>query len=151
MTTDVIDDHRFKNQCSLYEPTNRRLTKEAKHFPTAASTKTLYEPSATPSTNNNRRYRTNTLTSVSSNPTNANNTQSRHSSSNDLLSIIRSVAMRPFKTSSTVNTVTEGQSTNVIGGSQVQDKTSVSLLKYRPLSDCVSNQASYGQSTRVCI
>ncbi|CAF3337672.1 unnamed protein product [Rotaria socialis] len=149
MTTDVIDEHRFSSQCSLYEPNNHRLSKETKHYATAASTKTLFEASSTPRINHVTRLKQSISPNITANPTNVNNIQNRHSASNDLLSLIRSVAMKPFKTSSTVNTVTEGQTTiNAVGGNHVHDKPPVSLLKYRPLSDSVSDRTSYSQSNR---
>ncbi|CAF4025053.1 unnamed protein product, partial [Rotaria magnacalcarata] len=150
MTTDVIDEHRFSSQCSLYEPNNHRLSKDIKRYSTTASTKTLFESSSsTPRINHATRLKQSTSSNTTSNPSNVNNIQNRHSASNDLFSLIRSVAMKPFKTSSTVNTVTEGQTTiNAVGGYHVHDKPPVSLLKYRPLSDSVSDHASYSQANR---
>ena len=151
MATDVLDEHRFTSQCSLYEPANRRLSKDVKRYPTAASSRTLFETPSTPATIHTQRIKYSTSTTTPTNNTNTNSLQSRHSASNDLLSLIRSVAMKPFKTSSVVNGGAEGQTNSVIGGNHIHDKPPVSLLKYRPLSDNVSDHTMYTQTSRVCI
>ncbi len=152
MATDVLDEHRFTSQCSLYEPPTRsRLTKESKRRPTTASTATIYETVTTSTTTRHRRVKYSTQTGVSSNHSTNNSIHNRHSVSNDFLSLFRSFAMKPFKTSSMTNAMIEGQTNNIIGGNQINSKPSVSLLKFRPLSDSVTDHTSYTQSTRVCI
>lgn len=160
MATDVFDEHRFTSQCSLYESNNHRLTKDTKRYTTASSTRTLFEASSTPSIIRTARIKYSISTTSSSNQTNNNNNssnsnsglQSRHSVSNDLLSLIRTVAMKPFKTSSVTSTGVDGQANNASGGgNQIHDKSGVNLLKYRPLSDDFSDHNVYTQPNRVCI
>ncbi|CAF2391402.1 unnamed protein product [Rotaria sp. Silwood2] len=148
MATDVLDENRFTSQCSLYEPASHRLSTDSKRYSTTESTIPLIPTRSNPRPMNTSHIKQSVSTSAPSNPTSTNSIQSRHSTSNDFLSLIRSVAMKPFKTSSAVNTVTEGQTNNAIGGNHIHDKPSVSLVKYRPLSDNVSDQTFYTQSTR---
>ncbi|CAF0939529.1 unnamed protein product [Adineta steineri] len=144
MATDVLDEHRFTSQHSLYEPRRNRFLKEGKRRPTTSSTAALYD---TASTSGVRSRRIRYATQTSAPPTN-NSSQNRHSVSNDFLSLFRSLAMKPFKTSSMTNAITEGQANNIIGGNQINTKPPVSLLRYRPLSDTVIDETSYTQSTR---
>ncbi|CAF0868857.1 unnamed protein product [Rotaria sp. Silwood1] len=148
MATDVIDETRFTSQCSLYEPVSRRIPIDIKRYSTTGSTIPLIETRSRPRPISTPHLKQAVSTSAPSNSTNTNSIQNRHSTSNDFLSLIRSVAMKPFKTSSAVNAVIEGQTNNAIGGNHVHDKPSVSLLKYRPLSDNVSDRTLYTQSTR---
>jgi hypothetical protein len=150
MATDVLDEHRFKSQCSIYEPTYVRSTKEQKRRP-ATTTTVLRTPSMSTATHD-RRVKYSTQKNITSTHSTANSIHSRHSGSTDILSLIRSFALKPFKTSSMTNAVAGGQTNNVIGGSNTHSKLPVNLLRYRPLSDVVTDHASYTQSsTHVCI
>jgi hypothetical protein len=92
-----------------------------------------------------------TQTSMPANTSTNNSIHNRHSTSTDLLSVIRSFALKPFKTSSMTNAMAEGQTNNVVGGHHIHTKPPVSLLKYRPLSDNLTHHTTCTQSTRVCI
>jgi hypothetical protein len=151
MATEVLDEHRFSSQCSLYEPTRNRLAKDAKCRSTTTSTTTLYATPSTPVTTRTLRGKYSTQSSMPSNPTPNNSIHNRHSTSTDLLSLIRSFAMKPFKTSSMTSAMAEGQTNNVVVGNHIHTKPPVSLLKYRPLSENVTNHTTFTQSTRVCI
>lgn len=150
MATDVLDEHRFKSQTSLYEPSRTRLTKETSRRTLAGSTATVYDTSSTIPITRPRRVRYSTQSGV---PTNSvtDSIHQRNSVSNDLISLFRSFAMKPFKGTTMTNAVAEGQTNNAISGNNVHAKPPVSLLKYRPLSDNVTDYTSYTQSTRVCI
>jgi hypothetical protein len=65
--------------------------------------------------------------------------------------MFRTFAMKPFRTSSMTNAIVEGQINNGTGGNHTHAKPPVSLLKYRPLSENVTDHTSYTQATRVCI
>ena len=153
MATDVLDDHRFTSQCSLYEPKRTRLSKEVKRRPTAGSTATLFDAHSSTSAARNRRlrYSIQPQTSVPNTSTHHQSIPNRHSVSNDFLSLFRSLAMKPFKTSSMTNGTAEGQTSQTTGGNQTHSKPPVSLLKFRPLSDSITDQTSFTQSTHVCI
>ncbi len=150
MTTDVLDENHFKTQCSLYESNRTILTKDSIRLPTSTSTVLGTSSMSTPGRHQRVKYPTQSSASASS-LSSMNSIHNRHSGSSDILSLIRSFAMKPFKTSSMTNAMIEGQTNNIIGGNQINSKPSVSLLKYRPLSDSVTDHTSYTQSTRVCI
>ena len=99
----------------------------------------------------NQRVKYSTQTNISSSHSSTNSIHNRHSGSTDILSLIRSFAMKPFKTSSMTNAIAGGQTSNVIGGTNIPTKSPVNLLRYRPLSDVLTDHASYTQSTHVCI
>lgn len=151
MATDVLDEHRFTSQISLYQPPRTRLAKDGKHRASAGSTTTLYETASTSSGSRSRRLRYATQSSAPISTASTPPSHTRHSSSNDFISLFRSLAMKPFKTSLATNVGSEGQSNNIIGGSATHSRPPVSLLKYRPLSDSVAERSPYVQSTRVCI
>jgi hypothetical protein len=155
MATDILDEHRFQSQCSLYESTRIQLTKDSILRPNTATTTTssttvLGAPPMSTVTHH-RRVKYSTQANASSSPSSTNSIHSRHSGSTDIFSLIRSFAMKPFKTSSMSNAIAEGQTSNVIGGTNTPTKSSVNLLRYRPLSDVLTDHASYTQSTHVCI
>ena len=137
MTTDILDERHFQNQCSLYDS------------PHASSS---YR--STPLLTRDRRmnYITQTSAPVNSPSTLADAAaQHRHSVSTDILSVIRSFALKPFKTSSVINAATDEQGANSLGERNLRTKPPVSLLKYRPLSDGVTDHTAYTQSHRVRI
>jgi len=149
MATEVLDEHRFTSQTSLYEPSRTRLPKEGKRRTITGSTTTIYETAST--TTRPRRVKYSTQNSMPTNHVTNNSIHHRHSVSNDFLSLFRSFAIKPFKTSSMTNAVAEGQTNNVMNDNNVHAKPPVSLLRYRPLSDNLTEHTSYTQSTRVCI
>jgi hypothetical protein len=151
MTTDVLDERRFTSQSSLYEPVRTRLSKEVKNHTRTSSTTSIFDAASTSTTARPRRIKYSTQTSIPTNHETANSINHRNSVSNDFISLFRSFAMKPFKTSSMTNAVAEGQTNNVINGNNTHSKPPVSLLKYRPLSDNLTMHTSYTQSTRVCI
>jgi hypothetical protein len=151
MATQVLDEHHFASQCSLYESTRNRLSKEAKFRPATTSSATLFQTASTPRTTHHQRVKYSTQTSMPANTSTNNSIHNRHSTSTDLLSVIRSFALKPFKTSSMTNAMAEGQTNNVVGGHHIHTKPPVSLLKYRPLSDNLTHHTTCTQSTRVCI
>jgi hypothetical protein len=151
MATDVLDEHRFSSQCSLYEPHGNRLSKETKHHETKSSLTTIFTTTSVTSNTRPRREKYSTQSSAPINSVTNNSINHRNSVSNDFLSVIRTFAMKPFRTTSMTNAVTEGQTNNVIGSNHVHAKPPVSLLKYRPLSDSVFDHISYSQPTHVCI
>ena len=144
MTTDVLDEHRFQTQCSLYESTHIQLPNDSLHRPSTSSV-LLNKPK------HNQRVKYPTQTNISSSRSSMNSIHHRHSTSNDIFSFIRSFAMKPFKTSSMTNALAGGEASNVIGDSHMHNKSPVNLLRYRPLSDVLTDHASYTQSTHVCI
>jgi hypothetical protein len=148
MATGILDEHRFNSQCSLYEPVRTRSPTEQLRRPT---TTTLYDAESIPSVTNNRRIKYSTQTSVSSSHVTSNSIHKRHSASTDLMSLIRSFALKPFKTSSMTNAAAVGQTNNIISDNTVHTRPPVSLLRFRPLSDNVTNHSTFTQSTRVCI
>ncbi len=150
MTTDVLDEHHFKSQCSLYESNRTILTKDSIRLPTATSTVLGTSSMSTPGRHQRVKYPTQSSASASS-LSSMNSIHNRHSSSSDILSLIRSFAMKPFKTSSMTNAVAGGQTSNVISGSDTHSKPPVNLLRYRPLSDVLTDHDSCIQSTHVCI
>lgn len=136
MATDILDKQRFKNQCSLYESTRLPLENDAINRSNSTAMSKINQ-------NHRKKYATQT-------PTTSNNShRQHHSESTDILSLIRSFAFKPFKTSSMANTFTGGQAHHpVLSDSQMSTaKSSVNLLKIRPLSDVVTDHASYTQST----
>jgi hypothetical protein len=153
MATDVLDEHRYSSQASVYEPSRIRLRKEPVRRAMTASTTTIYETQSTSTsiTVRPRRVKYSTQTSMPANSVTTNSINHRHSVSNDLISLFRSFAMKPFRASTMTNAVTEGQTNNVINGNNLHAKPPVSLLNYRPLSENVTGHAFYTQSTRVCI
>lgn len=150
MATDVLDENLFNNQCTLYESSCAQLTKDTIHHPTTPST-VLNKPTIPRNTQNKRvKYPTQTHSTTSHSVTHS--IHNRHAGSTDLFSFIRSLAMKPFKTSSMTHAVAEGETSNVVGGSSnMRNKSSVNLLRYRPLSDVLTDHASYGQPNHVCI
>ncbi|CAM4910708.1 unnamed protein product [Rotaria socialis] len=145
MATDVLDESRFKNQCTLYDSTRAQITKDSLHKPTTTST-TVLSSSSMSATNHNRRVKYSTQTHSPSSHSLSHSIHNRNSGSTDLFTFIRSFAMKPFKASSMANAVAGGETSNVIGGSNLRSKSSVSLLKYRPLSDVLTDHTSYSQS-----
>lgn len=138
MATDILDKQRFKNQCSLYESTRLPLENDAINRSNSTAMSKINQ-------NHRKKYATQT-------PTTSNNShRQHHSESTDILSLIRSFAFKPFKTSSMANTFTGGQAHHpVLSDSQMSTtKSSVNLLNFRPLSDVVTDHASYTQSTYV--
>lgn len=151
MATDVLDEHHFKSQRSHYDSNRTKLTKDSSiRLPTATSTVLGTSSMSTPARNRRVKYPTQTSASSTS-LSSMNSIHSRHSGSSDILSLIRSLAMKPFKTASMTNAVAGGQTSNVISGSNTHGKPPVNLLRYRPLSDVLTDHDSYIQSTHVCI
>jgi hypothetical protein len=148
MATDVFDEHRFSSQNSLYEPSRTRLAKDTTHRAITGSSTTIFTTASTSTVNRPRRIKYSTQTSV---PPTTNSIQHRNSASNDLISLFRTFAMKPFRTSSMTNAVVEGQTNTATAGNHTHGKPPVSLLKYRPLSENVTDHTSYTQATRVCI
>ncbi|CAF4836486.1 unnamed protein product, partial [Rotaria sp. Silwood1] len=122
MATDVLDENRFKNQCSLYESTRVQLSKDSINHPPTTST-VLNSPSMS-TTTHNRRVKYPTQTNLPSSHSLSNSIHNRHSGSSDIFTFIRSFAMKPFKTSSMTNAVAGGETSNVIGGSNMRNKSS---------------------------
>ncbi|CAF1085029.1 unnamed protein product [Rotaria sordida] len=149
MATDVLEENRFKNQCSLYESTHVQLTNGTihhHHHHHPPTTSTVLNASSISTTTHNRRVKYPTQTNLSSSHSLSNSIHNRHSGSADIFNFIRSFARKPFKTSSMTNAVAGGETSNVIGGSNIRNKSSVSLLRYRPLSDVLTDHTSYTQS-----
>ncbi len=140
MATDILDEHHFQTQCSS--------SKDSLHRPTTTS---VLNTSSMSTVHHNRRVKYSTQPGIPSSHSSTNSIHHRHSGSTDILSLIRSFAMKPFKTSSMSNAISGGQTSNVIGGSTISTKSPVNLLRYRPLSDVLTDHASYTQSTHVCI
>lgn len=157
MATDILDENRFKNQCSLYESNRVSLTKDSRRHPSSSSSTTPTTTSVIPGTSSmssythNRRVKYPTQTNPPSSHSSTNSIHNRHSGSNDIMSFLRSLAFKPFKTSSMTNAIAGGQTSNVIGGTNTPTKSPVNLLKYRPLSDVLTDHASHTQSPHVCI
>lgn len=149
MATDVLDESRFKNQSSLYDSTHVEIKKDSLQNPTTTSTVLDTLPMSTP--NHNRHAKYSTQTALPSTHSLSHSIHNRHSGSAALFTIIRSFAMKPFKTSSMTNALAGGETSNVIGGTNLRNKSSVSLLRYRPLSDVMTDQTSYTQSNHVRI
>lgn len=155
MATDVFDEHRFSSQMSLYEPTRTRLSNDTTRHARTGSSTTVFETSSTNSISRPQRVKY----SFQQNSTTNNSNQQRNSGSNDLISLFRTFAIKPFRTSSMINTGGEGQinnqnnnnNNNTLTGNQAHGKTNISLLKYRPLSENVSDPTPNIQPTRVCI
>ena len=157
MATDVFDEHRFSSQMSLYEPTRARLSKDTTRHARTGSSTNVFETGSINSISRPPRVKYSTQQSSSSNPTTSNNSaQPRNSGSNDLISLFRTFAIKPFRTSSMINTggetqVNNNNNNNALTGNQAHGKTAISLLKYRPLSENVAEQTPNIQPTRVCI
>ena len=153
MATDVFDEHRFSSQMSLREPTRTRLSKDTTRYARTGSSTTVFETESTNSISRPQRVRYSMQQNLSSNHSTTNNSsvQQRNSGSNDLISLFRTFAIKPFRTSSMINTGGEGPITNTSTGNQTHGKPAVSLLKYRPLSENVSDPIGNIQPTRVCI
>lgn len=152
MATDVFDEHCFSSQMSLYEPSRTRLlSKDTTRHTITASTSTIFETASTSTITRSRPIKYPTQTSAPVNPVTTAPINQRHSLSNDLISLFRTFAMKPFKTSSITNATGEGQTNNNTGSNHSHGKPPVSLLRYRPLSENVTDHTSYTQSTRVCI
>ena len=143
MTTGITDDHVFTSQCSIYDSPRVRSPKETRPV--------LGTPSMPSSAAHRRQVKYPTQASMASPRPSTNSIHHRHSGSADLMSVIRSLALKPFKASSMTDAVAGGQTSNVISGSQLPNKSSVNLLRYRPLSDVLPDQTSFTQSTSVCI
>lgn len=150
MTTDVFDEHRFTSQLSLYEPVRRRLSKETTRHTRTNSSVTIFESESTNSINRPQRIKYSTQQTISSTTTTT-SVQQRNTGSNDIITLFRTFAMKPFRTSSMINATGEGQINNPTPSNHSHGKPTISLLKYRPLSENVSDQTSNIQSTRVCI
>ena len=146
MATHVFDERRFSSQCSLYDSPSERASNSAN----SASTLNLSSTSRTTNRTNLRRVTMTSQTSVAFTHRPSTNSTQRASTTNDLISVLRSFALKPFKTSSIVNHVHEGQ-TNVgsLASENLQPKSSVSLLRYRPLSDSVTDHACHAQFNHV--
>ena len=151
MTTDVFDEHRFTSQLSLYEPVRRRVSKETTRHTRTNSSVTIFETESTNSINRPQRIKYSTQQTISSSSSTTTSVQQRNSGSNDFISLFRTFAMKPFRTSSMINSAGEGQITNTTTSNHSNGKPTISLLKYRPLSENVSDQTPNIQSTRVCI
>ena len=95
----------------------------------------------------NRCVKYPTQTGVPASHSSTHSIHNRHSGSMDILSLIRSFARKPFRTSSMSNAIAGGETSNVIGGTDTPRKSPVNLLRYRPLTD----HASHTQSPHVCI
>jgi hypothetical protein len=149
MATGVVDEHRFKSQCSLYEPPRVRPSTEQQQIIRRPTTAGDLPGAKATSAGVTTRVKYSTQTSVSSGHV-ANSIHSRHSVSGDLMSLIRSIAMKPFKASSLASATAGGQTSNIVGGNSVHAKPQVNLVRYRPLSDGVTDHVAYTQSTRVC-
>jgi len=148
MATDVFDEHRFTSQTSLYEQSRTRLTKDSSRRTISGSSTTIYETSNATTTTRQRRLRYSTQTTLP-----GNSMQQRHSVSNDLFSLFRSLAIKPFRATTMTNTLVEGQTNQVLNGNSANPKTPVSLLKIRPLSENIIDPttSSSTDSNRVCI
>ena len=151
MATDVLDERRFKTERSLYEPTHGRSTRGLARRSIGTSASTLMETSSMPTATTQRRVKYQTQTGAPVHPSTGNSIHNRHSSSTDFLSLLRSLALRPFKLSSMVSAATDGQATMNIADNNTHARPTVTLVKFRPMSDGVTDQSSYAQSTRVCI
>jgi hypothetical protein len=148
MATDVFDEHRFSSQTSLYEPSRTRLSKDMTPRTITGSSTTIFTTGSTSAIARSQRVKYSTQSSA---PPTTTSIQQRNSVSNDLISLFRTFAMKPFRTSSMTNPLVEGQINNGTGGNHTHAKPPVSLLKYRPLSENVTDHTSYTQATRVCI
>ena len=160
MTTDVLNEPRCATQDlpydSVREPVLRSTSSPATITKTASTV--LGTPSisgtttTTPTTTtNSRRMKYSTQTNLSTPRSSASSMHQRHAGPTDILSILRSIALKPFRTASMNEAVAGGHTSNVIGGSTSHNRTPVNLLRYRPLSDALIDQNPYAQSTRVCI
>lgn len=152
MATDVLDEHRFKSQTSLYESARTRIPKNTSRHTLTGSTATIYSTASTNPNVRPRRVKYSTQSSVPTNTVN-NSIHHRNSVSNDIISLFRSFTMRPFRTTTTMtNAAAEGQTNNIISGNNTHSKPPVSLIKYRPISDNITDYtSSHTDSTRVCI
>jgi hypothetical protein len=151
MATDVFDEHRFSSQAPRYEPSRTRFPKEPIRRPLTSSATNIFETTSPPAATRPQRIKYSTQTSAPTNSVTTNSINQRHSVSNDLMSLFRSFAIKPFRATSMTNAAAEGQTNNIISGNHIHTKPPVSLLKYRPLSENVSDHTSYAQPTRVCI
>ena len=151
MATDVLEERRFKSQRSLYEPTRVRSTRGQARRSTGTSASTLMEASSMSAATAQRRVKYLTQSGEPAHQSTGNSIHNRHSSSTDLLSLLRSLALRPFKPSSMASAATDGQATANIADNNTHARPRVTLVKFRPVSDSVTDQSSYAQSTRVCI
>ena len=149
MATDVLDERRFQNQCSLYESNFAQSSQQRRRQPTTHVTAKLRPTTSVPSAVITQRRAP--LTAQPSVAPSNHVTSHRHSVSSDFISLLRSLAMKPFRTTSTSPPASDGQTNPSLSNHNLQAKASVSLLKYRPLSDRVTDHASHIQSTRVCI
>ena len=145
MAADILDERRFKSQCSLYESGKDSQTRPS----STATTPILRQPSMS-TIEHHRRVKYPTQSGVPSSHASTNSIHNRHSGSTDILSLIRSFALKPFKSSSMSNSIAAGQTNAVIGGANIRSKASVNLLGYRPISDVLTDHASSTQSTLVC-
>lgn len=146
MAADILDERRFKSQCSLYESGKDSQTRPS----STATTPILRQPSMS-NIEHHRRVKYPTQSGVPTSHASTNSIHNRHSGSTDILSLIRSFALKPFKSSSMTNAIAGGQTSDVIGGTNMRSKESVNLLRYRPISDVLTDHASHSQSTLVCI
>lgn len=146
MAADILDERRFKSQCSLYES-----PKDSQNRPSSTSTTPILRQPSLSTIEHQRRVKYPTQSPVPTSHSSTNSIHNRHSGSTDFLSIIRTFALKPFKSSSMTNAIAGGQTSDVIGGTNMRSKASVNLLRYRPLSDVLTDHASYTQSTLVCI
>jgi hypothetical protein len=159
MTTDVLNEPRCATQDlpydSVREPVLRSTSSPATITKTAGTVlgtpSILTTTTTTTATPNARRMKYSTQTNLSTPRPSTNSMHQRHSGPTDILSILRSIALKPFRTASMNEAVAGGHTSNVIGGSTSNSRTPVNLLRYRPLSDALIDQNPYAQSTRVCI
>ena len=140
MTTDVLDEHqRLKYQ------TTQEISRHS-------STKPVLAATAMATNNpNQRRTKYPTQSSLPSARPASSSIHQRHSGGSDFFSILRSFALKPFRTASMSEAMAGGQTSNVISGATVPNQSPVNLLRYRPLSDMVIDRNSYAQSTEVSI
>lgn len=154
MTTDVLNEPRCATQNLSYdsvrEPVLRSTSSPATITKTAGAVLGTTTTTAA-TTTNSRRMKYSTQTNLSTPRPSASSMHQRHSGPADILSILRSIALKPFRTASMNEAVAGGHTSNVIGGSTSHNRTPVNLLRYRPLSDALIDQNPYTQSTRVCI
>jgi hypothetical protein len=138
MTSDILDERYRSSQGLPYQSTSSSKM---------SSPNTVLGGSST--TASQRRAKYSTHTSLSSPRPTTSSIHQRNSGSADILSIIRSIALKPFRTASMNDAVAGGHTSNVIGGSSLHNRTAVNLVRYRPLSEAVIDHKSFTQSTQV--
>jgi hypothetical protein len=143
ITTDQSDEYGFRSQCSLNETMSAQSSRQDSCNSNVASTSNVLTNTTTASTASHRHDTHAIQTSLPMNH--------RHTLATDILSMIRSFASKPFKGLSTANMTTIEQRHPSLGIHDLTTNSSVSLLKYRPLHDSITDHTHYTQSTRVCI